>query len=205
MAEPTKPISGGCMCGAIRYEASEPPIEVYEFVLDFACREMEDAVLLADLPKDKRVATANPTIPVHPENAARAPKGTSSATVAESAQHRKLADPLSRYDSPIAAAHTSGPRPSGRAEVPMMKPAEHGPRAQFPEGLDAARGRRISVERLMRTRGVVVVDVLPKRAQQMSPAERDDVIRALAADGTDDALHKRVLPRTAASQHRTRA
>lgn len=29
MAERARPISGGCMCGAIRYEASEPPIEVY--------------------------------------------------------------------------------------------------------------------------------------------------------------------------------
>ena len=30
--------------------------DVDEFVLDFACREMEDAALLADLPRDKRVA-----------------------------------------------------------------------------------------------------------------------------------------------------
>ncbi len=29
VAQWTKPITGGCMCGAIRYEASEPPIEVY--------------------------------------------------------------------------------------------------------------------------------------------------------------------------------
>jgi 5-methyltetrahydropteroyltriglutamate--homocysteine methyltransferase len=31
-------------------------VEVDEFVLDFACREMEDAALLAELPKDKGVA-----------------------------------------------------------------------------------------------------------------------------------------------------
>jgi 5-methyltetrahydropteroyltriglutamate--homocysteine methyltransferase len=31
-------------------------VEVDEFVLDFACREMEDAALLRDLPKDKSVA-----------------------------------------------------------------------------------------------------------------------------------------------------
>jgi 5-methyltetrahydropteroyltriglutamate--homocysteine methyltransferase len=31
-------------------------VDVDEFVLDFACREMEDAALLADLPRDKRVA-----------------------------------------------------------------------------------------------------------------------------------------------------
>ena len=29
VAERTKPITGGCMCEAIRYEASEPLIEVY--------------------------------------------------------------------------------------------------------------------------------------------------------------------------------
>jgi methionine synthase II (cobalamin-independent) len=31
-------------------------VEVETFVLDFACREMEDAALLADLPRDKKVA-----------------------------------------------------------------------------------------------------------------------------------------------------
>ena len=29
MAERTKPLTGGCMCGAVRYETSEPPFEVY--------------------------------------------------------------------------------------------------------------------------------------------------------------------------------
>jgi hypothetical protein len=29
VVERTKPMTGGCMCGAIRYEASESPIEVY--------------------------------------------------------------------------------------------------------------------------------------------------------------------------------
>ena len=38
VAQWTKPITGGCMCGAIRYEANEPPIEVY-YCYCRACRK----------------------------------------------------------------------------------------------------------------------------------------------------------------------
>ncbi len=29
MSEKTMPITGGCMCGAMRYESSDPPVDVY--------------------------------------------------------------------------------------------------------------------------------------------------------------------------------
>ena len=45
----------------------------------------------------------------------------------------------------------------------------------------------------MAARAVVVVDVLPEHVPQMSLAERDDVVEALAADAADRALDERGL------------
>ena len=49
-----------------------------------------------------------------------------------------------------------------------MKPTEHGLRADFADSFDLAGHRRVAVERLVRTRGVVVPDVLTQRAEEMA-------------------------------------
>ncbi len=77
----------------------------------------------------------------------------------------------------------------------MVQTTEHGRRAHLTDGLYSARYRRVPIERLVRPRPVVVLDVLPHHSQQMLSPERDDVIRAVAAYRTDDALDERVLPR----------
>ena len=81
---------------------------------------------------------------MRPENAARAPKDVSAATVAETARPRKLTDSRRSYNSPIDAC---GPRRSSRAEVPMVKPAEHGLRAHLADNLDFARHGSVPIQR----------------------------------------------------------
>ncbi len=60
--------------------------------------------------------------------------------------------------------------------------------------LHHARRWRIPVESHVRTRLVVVGRVTTKHTDQMTFAEGDDVVSALAADGADHALSKRILP-----------
>ena len=60
---------------------------------------------------------------------------------------------------------------------------------------DRSRRRRILVEREVRARCQVVLDVGLQDAAQTARIADDDVIEALAADGTDQALGVCVLPR----------
>ena len=50
-------------------------------------------------------------------------------------------------------------------------------------------------QRLVRRRGVVVVDVFREDFQQVRLAEDDDVIETFSPDRADDALDQRILPR----------
>ena len=61
----------------------------------------------------------------------------------------------------------------------MMQSAKHRTRHDLPTSLDHARERRIAIERLVRPRSVVVVDVLAKGSKEMTSPERDDLVRAL--------------------------
>lgn len=54
--------------------------------------------------------------------------------------------------------------------------------------------RRIHAERLVRTPAMVVGEVTAEDLLEVSFAEHDDVIQALAADGTDESLDVGILP-----------
>ena len=80
------------------------------------------------------------------------------------------------------------------AAIPMMKTTKHRRGNNITDRIDVADDGRVAIEREMSPRAVVVVDVLAQHAAQMIFAEGDDVVGALAADATDDALDEGVLP-----------
>ena len=90
--------------------------------------------------------------------------------------------------------YTNDSQRSGRAVVPLVKSTEHGLRAHHADSLDLAWHRRVPVERLVRARAVVALDVLTERAEAMASSKRDDVVGALTSNRTDDALSEGVLP-----------
>ena len=57
--------------------------------------------------------------------------------------------------------------------------------------------RRIAAQSLMRSVGVVVLEILGQDAAQMALTENDHVIEALATYRADQPLHVGILPRTA--------
>lgn len=59
---------------------------------------------------------------------------------------------------------------------------------------DLPRLRGILLQGKVRTRAVVVREVVAQDSPQMLLVEHDDVIEALSADGTDHAFHERALP-----------
>lgn len=61
-------------------------------------------------------------------------------------------------------------------------------------GFDAPRYWSVVIKRLMRARGVVVVDVFGEDPSQVRFAEKDDMIEAFTADRSDHPLSERVLP-----------
>ena len=77
----------------------------------------------------------------------------------------------------------------------MVQTTEDGCRDDRPVAVfDLPRLRRIAVQRHVAARLVVVGHVLAEHAPQVTFAERDDVIKTLAADAADDALDEGVLP-----------
>ena len=97
--------------------------------------------------------------------------------------------------TPVAAVLSlDAPRSSGSARVAVVQATEDGCRDDRPVAVfDFPRLRRIPLERHVAPRLVVVGHVLPQHAPQVTFAERDDVIEALAADAADDALDERIL------------
>ena len=77
----------------------------------------------------------------------------------------------------------------------MVQSAEVRLGCDLADGLDFARDGGVTVERHVRPRLVVVLDVLGQHSKQVSLTERDYVVSTLAADGPDHALDERVLPR----------
>lgn len=70
-----------------------------------------------------------------------------------------------------------------------------GPDCTDSRRLDIPRLRRILRKREMRARPVIVVEVLGQYAAQVSLAEDDDVVEALATDGADDPLDEGITAR----------
>ncbi len=80
-----------------------------------------------------------------------------------------------------------------RAAIGVMQAAENGVGNHVTDTRAAtSRYRRVSIERHVRPRFVVVLDVRPKRAQQVPLTERNDVIDALASDAADHAFSERI-------------
>ena len=65
--------------------------------------------------------------------------------------------------------------------------------------LDGTRLRRVFGESQVRTRAVVVAEVIVKTTTQVSLVEDDDVVEEFASDGADHALGKGVLPTASAA------
>ena len=61
-------------------------------------------------------------------------------------------------------------------------------------GFDAPRYWSVVIKRLMRARGVVVVDVFGEDPSQVRFAENDDMVEEFTADRSDHPLSERVLP-----------
>ena len=76
-----------------------------------------------------------------------------------------------------------------------MQAAENRLCYHFALPLHAAHDRRISIKGLMRAILVVISHVLANGAQQVLLPHRNDVIRALSADASDDSFDVRILPR----------
>jgi hypothetical protein len=81
----------------------------------------------------------------------------------------------------------------------VVQPAEM---RHSPNGAGALYGapeRRILAQREVRSNGVVVGGIGAQRAAQMHRVHDDQMIDALAANGSDQSLDIRILPRTARS------
>ena len=61
-------------------------------------------------------------------------------------------------------------------------------------GFDAPRYWSVVIKRLMRARGVVVVDVFGEDPSQVRFAEKDETVEAFTADRSDHPFSERVLP-----------
>jgi hypothetical protein len=87
--------------------------------------------------------------------------------------------------------------PSSRPSVAVVESAEDGldDDSALLGRLDAPLQRGVVRERLMRARGVVVVEVFGEDPDQVGLAEHDDVVEALSADRANDSLDERVLPK----------
>ena len=73
----------------------------------------------------------------------------------------------------------------------MVKAAENRSRNDVAFSLDTPTDRGVTVQRLMRSRLVVVAHVLDQRFQQVRLAHRDRVVGALSPERSDDALDGR--------------
>ena len=78
--------------------------------------------------------------------------------------------------------------------VLMMKSAEDRPRCDLAIPVDRPMGRRILLQRQMRSEFVVIAGVGRKNLAQMGFAEDDDVIEAFAADRANQPLRTPILP-----------
>jgi len=67
--------------------------------------------------------------------------------------------------------------------------------------LDIACNRRVSIQGQMCPRLVIVVEVVSEDASEVAIVENDAVIKALPADGSDQAFNIRALPRRAVCSH----
>ena len=78
-----------------------------------------------------------------------------------------------------------------------MKSTDLRDRDQFPAStwLNIACNRRVAVQRQVRPRTMIVVEIRLKNAFEVTLVEDDDVLDALSANRTDDALNVRTLPR----------
>src|SRR4029450_855914 len=85
---------------------------------------------------------------------------------------------------------------SGDALVPVMEPADLG------DGANPAAGRRLDVsgdgavvlQRLMRTRTIVIGHVGAQETRQMSVIENEEMVEALSSNRADDPLCEGILP-----------
>ena len=86
----------------------------------------------------------------------------------------------------------------GAPLVPVMEAADLGDRDDVTQRRRLGRSGvwRIFGQRQMRPCPMIVGEVSRQHAAQMRLAEDDDVIQTLAADGSDQPLHVRILPRT---------
>ena len=82
------------------------------------------------------------------------------------------------------------------ADVAVVESADlgQGDDGSLRRWLDCARLRRVLLESEMRARRVVVAEIIAKTATQVSLVYNNHVIEELAADRTDQALGKGILP-----------
>ena len=63
-------------------------------------------------------------------------------------------------------------------------------------GLHVSRRRRVFRQREVSSRGVIIGEIAGQRAPQMPLVEDDHMVETFAANGSDQALDVRILPRT---------
>ena len=93
--------------------------------------------------------------------------------------------PISDWSCPATKLGTLG----GDSFVAVVEPAQHLLSAHHPDEPHLPRTfGRLLLKRLMRPRRVVVRDVLEQDPAEVALAQRDDVVRAVAAQRPDQAL-----------------
>ena len=78
--------------------------------------------------------------------------------------------------------------------VVVVESAEDGARFYASGALNRANGRRVFVQRPMRSDVVIIACVRSQDPSQMGLTQNDDMIQALAADRSDQPFGKAVLP-----------
>jgi len=125
-------------------------------------------------------------------------------TIAWIAATRKPFDQMlpvrGRWPRPVDAPGATGtdrcrPRCSRGARVAMVQPTEMGKGTNGAgAAFDFARLGSVAIKREVAARAVVVLHVVSKHPAQMMFAQRNDVVGTFAADASDHALCKRVVP-----------
>jgi hypothetical protein len=133
-------------------------------------------------------------LPVPPKNAARAPRRppqSDSSSGYSMAQGPVLGCAQTNPSDPRCTERTPC---SGSAKILMVKPTKNSLRADLTNRLDLTRQWRVPIQRLMRSRLVVVLDILTQDSQQEPPTKWNDMIGAFATERTDGSFYKGDLP-----------
>src|SRR5262245_25720884 len=101
-----------------------------------------------------------------------------------------------RQQTALWCHHPPGERLRG-AFVTMVQAADFWKSDDPTDGLYWARFRRISVQREMKPRAVIIRKVRTQHTAQRLFIKEEDMVQAFTANRTDDAFHVSSLPRTA--------